>query len=406
MYKNAIEKISKFYELDLNKNSHADEIFDVLNEIIPYNSVAIFYLLPNALRLEFGKNFSIYEDIKISDILSKKLYSNTENDISDDVKKALKISENILISKLTVRNTVFGILVITKNEKEFSKEDKVIFNTCSKIIGSLIKDIEISKVLKLQMNVMKEGLAETHKAYEAIKRQNKKIKSDEKIQNQFIANISHDLRTPLNSIIGFSEALSGNIFGELNPKQKEYVEDIRISGIRLLGMINEILDISKLESKTTKLATTEINLAQLINEVSNILQPLLQKKELKLTIKSSKNDIILNADYTKLQQIIFNILGNAIKFSHHKGTITLKITQNNTDTKISIKDSGIGIDKKYHKKIFNKFFQVNTPSVQTEPSTGLGLTISKEFVKLHGGDIKLVSEINKGCEFIITIPNN
>lgn len=405
MYKNAVEKINKFYDLDLSKNTHADEMFDVLEEIIKFDSAAIFYLTPNSLSLEYGKNFEIFEDVKISTEISQNLYDENAEILSDKIKQILNIqTEGFLCSRLTVKNAVLGILVITRKENEFSFDEKLIFKTCAKIIAHLIKDLELSKVLKMQVKAMEEGIVETQQSYETIKKQNKKIKSDEKLQNQFIANISHDLRTPLNSIIGFSEALAGKIFGELNHKQQEYVEDIRISGIRLLGMINEVLDIAKIESHTLKLNYSPVNVNMLIDEVCNTLKPLLEKKNLKL-IKDVNTEIIFNADYIKLQQVLFNILGNAIKFSNENSEIKIEAYKTIKDIVIKIIDSGIGIDKKYHKKIFKKFYQVENDKTQQETSTGLGLTIAKEFIKLHKGDITIESEPNKGSTFTITIPH-
>lgn len=405
MYKNAVEKINKFYDLDLSKNTHADEMFDVLEEIIKFDSAAIFYLTPNSLSLEYGKNFEIFEDVKISTEISQNLYDENAEILSDKIKQILNIqTEGFLCSRLTVKNAVLGILVITRKENEFSFDEKLIFKTCAKIIAHLIKDLELSKVLKMQVKAMEEGIVETQQSYETIKKQNKKIKSDEKLQNQFIANISHDLRTPLNSIIGFSEALAGKLFGELNHKQQEYVEDIRISGIRLLGMINEVLDIAKIESHTLKLNYSPVNVNMLIDEVCNTLKPLLEKKNLKL-IKDVNTEIIFNADYIKLQQVLFNILGNAIKFSNENSEIKIEAYKTIKDIVIKIIDSGIGIDKKYHKKIFKKFYQVENDKTQQETSTGLGLTIAKEFIKLHKGDITIESEPNKGSTFTITIPH-
>lgn len=405
MFKNAIEKINKFYDLDLNKNSHADEMFDVLNEIINFDSAAVFYLTPSSLSLEFGKNFELYADIKLPAEISAKLYNPAVENITSEIKTLLKLNSDILVSRLEIKGAIVGILVIMRNNRIFQPDEKLIFKTCTKIIANLIKDLELSKVLQLQVKAMEEGLIETKEAYITIKKQNKKIKDNEKLQNQFIANISHDLRTPLNSIIGFSEALGSKIFGELNQKQQEYIDDIRVSGIRLLGMINEILDITKLESHTIKLNPAKIELEILISEVCNILKPLLDKKELKL-ITNIEPQLEFTGDYIKLQQVLFNIVGNAIKFSPQNSVIEISAQQTNADVKISIKDYGIGIDKKHHKKIFNKFYQVEDTLSKTETSTGLGLTIAKKFIELHGGKILLSSEPNNGTTFTIIIPTS
>ncbi len=404
MYKNAIEKINKFYGIDLNKNSHADEIFDVLKEITDFNSAVIFYLAPNRLTLEYGKNCKDFGDITLSDDLTKKLYNPDEPNISDDIKKVLNSKDYVLAERLKIKDAVLGILVLIRKKSLFSPDEKKIINTCAQIIAALIKDLEISKIIKLQFQTMEQGLFESHNTIETVTKQNKKIKENEKLQNQFLANVSHELRTPLNSIIGFSDALSNKIFGELNEKQTQYENDIKVSGIKLLEMINEILDITKLESHTIKLNLSDTDISLMIEEVCNTLKPLFEKKGVKV-IKHINSSSHITADYIKLHQVLINILGNAIKYSPQNGKITIATTETSRNIEIRIADEGIGIPKKYHRKIFNKFFQISENTAD-EPSTGLGLTIAKEFIKLHGGKIEINPETDKGAEFIITIPKN
>jgi len=403
MFQNAIEKINKFYEIDLSQNVHFDKVFDVLSEIITFNRAAIFYLAPNLLTLEYGRGFEDFVKIQINDVLSCKIYDN-QVELAEDVKNILNLKSDVLIQRLVVKKAVFGIVLIERNEN-FTQEEYIVFNTCAAIISNLLKDLELSKVLKMQVEALQAGIIETNKAYETIKKQNKKIKENEKLQNEFIANISHDLRTPLNSIIGFSELLSNKIFGELTPKQTEYVNDIRLSGLRLLGMINEVLDISKIESRTIKLNYSEIDFNMLVSEVCNILKPLIDKKQISI-LKNIENHIFFTGDYVKIQQVVFNLVGNALKFSSQNSEVEIFAKIKDNKLIFHVKDNGIGIEKKYHKKIFDKFFQIKNPMSKTEISTGLGLTITKEFVKLHGGRIKLESEPGKGTTFIVSIPTS
>ena len=402
MFKTAFEQINKFYEIDLNQNTHADEVFEVLNQIIKFDKAGIFYLSATSLNIEYGQHFEIYKNIKLNPKQSEELFDNSKIIDTKMIQKLLQTKSNILCNKLLVKGVVVGIIIITRDDETFSTEENIIFNTCTNIISDIIKNLEMSKLLKFQVNTMKENLDEINQAYETIKKQNKKIKQHEKLQNQFIANISHDLRTPLNSIIGFSETLQTEIFGTLTQKQKEYVTDIRIAGIGLLGMINEILDISKVESHTLKLNISEFDANLLITEVCNILTPLADKKNILFEIMTPKN-ISIRGDYIKLQQVLFNIIGNAIKFSSQKSKIKISTISTDKNIEIKIQDFGIGIDKKYHKKIFNKFFQIQDSLSKSEPSTGLGLAISKEFIKLHNGKIIIDSTLNKGTTFIIKL---
>lgn len=401
MFKNAVEKINEFYNIDIAQNPHADEVFEVLSEIISFESAAIFYLSPSSLTLEFGKNFELFEDITIDESLYSKIYKSNE-DLSSCFKHILKINSEILVQRLRVKNTVFGVILLVR-QSEFIDDERIIFETCTSIISNLIKDMELSKVLKMQLEALQSGIIETNKTCETIKEQNKKIKENEKLQSEFVANISHELRTPLNSIIGFSELLSNRLLGELNPKQSEYVEDIRVAALRLLGMINEVLDISKIESHTVKLNCSEVDMNLLIQEVCNILKPLSDKKGVNIVLNCSE-DIIFLGDYVKFQQVIFNILGNAVKFSPENSEVAVFWEIVDGNIIIKIKDQGLGIEKKYQKKIFDKFFQIPDSTQNKEASTGLGLTIAKEFVKLHNGTIEVQSEPKNGAEFIIKLP--
>ena len=304
---------------------------------------------------------------------SEKLYDTADENFKPDVAQLFNIQEEkILCEKLVIKGAVFGIIILEKENEDFSFDEKLIFKTCASIISNLIKDLELSKVLEMQVEALQSGIITSNKAYADVKRQNKKIKESEKQQNEFIANISHDLRTPLNSIIGFSELLSNKIVGDLNEKQNGYVEDIKIAGIKLLEMINEVLDIAKIESHTVKL------------NISNIFK----------------------GDFIKLQQVLFNILGNAVKFSPENSEIKISAKTQGDKVVIKIKDEGTGIAKKYHKKIFDKFFQVEDSMSKTEASTGLGLAISKEFVKMHGGEISVDSSKGNGTEFTITLKSD
>lgn len=401
MFKNAVEKINEFYNIDIAQNPHADEVFEVLSGIISFESAAIFYLSPSSLTLEFGKNFELFEDITIDESLYSKIYKSNE-DLSSCFKHILKINSKILVQRLRVKNTVFGVILLVR-QSEFIDDERIIFETCASIISNLIKDMELSKVLKMQLEALQSGIIETNKTCETIKEQNKKIKENEKLQSEFVANISHELRTPLNSIIGFSELLSNRLLGDLNPKQSEYVEDIRVAALRLLGMINEVLDISKIESHTVKLNCSEVDMNLLIQEVCNILKPLSDKKGVNIVLNCSE-DIIFLGDYVKFQQVIFNILGNAVKFSPENSEVTVFSGIVDGNIIIKIKDQGLGIEKKYQKKIFDKFFQIPDSTQNKEASTGLGLTIAKEFVKLHNGTIEVQSEPKNGAEFIIKLP--
>ena len=191
-----------------------------------------------------------------------------------------------------------------------------------------------------------------------------------------------------------------NYFSE---KQEEYVTDINASGIHLLGMINEILELSKIEAKAVKLALSRFNLQTSLNEVVNIVRPLANKKKIKLE-KDTKDFCEIDADYQKIQQILYNLLSNAIKFTKENGEINIGYTYDKKYVTLYVKDNGIGIDMKYKGKIFGKFVQLNNVYSKKESSTGLGLTITKELVELHGGKIWFESIVGDGTTFFVRLP--
>ena len=290
-------------------------------------------------------------------------------------------SKQIIKEELKIKNTKFGEIEISA--KSLSDKDKELFKDCAIIISNIIKDYEISKIMKMQVSALEDGYL--------------KVKQSEEIKTKFISNMSHELRTPLNSILGFSDLLSNEFVGKLNEKQKEYINDIKVSGINLLNMINEILDMSKIEAGAMKLNITEFSIKQLILETRNIIQPLLKNINFVIDIE----DFVINADYQKLQQVLLNLLSNAIKFTKNKITVKTKIDGN--FGVISVKDNGIGISQENLDKIFEKFEQLNS---NVQNSTGLGLAIARELIKMHRGEIFVKSEVSKGSVFIIKIPIN
>ena len=374
----------------------------LLSSLFKESSVAIYFLedceyclktaLKNSKQVQ-GYEFSGNEIVEF--LKTEKKYKILKT------KKDKFLNNNTLITKLTIKESVFGFLVVSIND-DFNNEVIQSLTTLSNVISYKIKDYELSEVFKLQLKAMQDAVLDKQKAYEIIKKQHKKLQEIDKTKNLFLANISHDLRTPLNAIIGFSQALDSKIFGELNEKQAEYIKDIQISGLHLLGMINEILDISKLEAHVMKYTPTELSAKQVIQEAINVLEPLYTNKDINVEF-NCEFDGLIKADYQKFQQILFNLLSNAIKFTHKNGKIVITSAFDKKNYILKIQDNGIGIEKKNHSKIFKKF--VHLDNVYTKNSTGLGLTITKELVKLHNGKITLESELNKGTTFTLEFKN-
>jgi signal transduction histidine kinase len=216
--------------------------------------------------------------------------------------------------------------------------------------------------------------------------------------------MSHELRTPLNAIIGFSEALTLGIFGPLNEKQTEYIGDINTSGHHLLSMINDLLDLSKIESGKMELNKQAFIVQNAIDEAVSLIKPLADRKKIVLKTNVGTKEVKIKADKQKFLQIIHNLLGNSIKFTNEGGNILLSLKKRTGLVEISVQDDGIGIPSEYHEKIFEKFRQVDNAITRKTGNTGLGLTITRELIELHGGKIRVESEEGNGATFIVTLP--
>ncbi len=385
-----------------NKNFYS-HILNLMSSLYKNCSLGIFFCENTEYRLRAArKNKKNILSYKINPVMVKKIFKNNSlqefKTVEDDL-----FYTNTIVQKLAIKESVFGFCILSTKD-EITEEMKNSFCAVVNLISYKIKDYELNEVFKIQLKAMQDAIIEKDNAYEIIKKQHKKLQELDKTKSLFLANISHELRTPLNAIIGFSQALDSQIFGKLNDKQAEYIKDIQISSLHLLGMINEILDISKFEAHAMKFSPSEINPTQSIKEVVNILEPLYKNKNIKVEIKNDFEGLI-NADSQKFQQILYNLLSNAIKFTPNNGLIEIVSHKHDANYILKIKDNGIGIDKKYHSKIFKKFVHLNNIYTTTQSSTGLGLTITKELVKLHNGKITLESELNKGTTFIMEFKN-
>ncbi|TGC09503.1 sensor histidine kinase [Methanolobus halotolerans] len=224
-------------------------------------------------------------------------------------------------------------------------------------------------------------------------------------KSEFLANMSHEIRTPLNSIIGFSDLLMEEMYGNLNDKQTRFVSNISSSGKHLLELINQILDISKIESGQMKLNQEKFNISDTLEEIKTILYPLASKKRIKLTFVSNNELAEIIADKLKIKQIIFNLASNAIKFTPEGGRVDIATAMSDKVLTVMIADTGIGIRKSELETIFEPFEQAGQMCNKENQGTGLGLSIAKKFVELHKGRIWVQSQPGIGSTFIFKIPD-
>ncbi len=245
----------------------------------------------------------------------------------------------------------------------------------------------------------------TRKKAEEIHLENERLAFANKAKSDFLANMSHELRTPLNSIIGFSELMKQKTAGDLNNKQERYVDNVLTSSNFLLNLINDILDLSKVEAGKIELVIERISVTVVINETLSLIKEKALKHNVLLKKELDQELDFIEADKQRVKQILFNLLSNAVKFSKKEGgTVTITTKREGDTAKISVSDTGIGIKQEDIGKLFKEFGQVDAEISKKYGGTGLGLAISKKLVELHGGKIVVESKYGEGSSFTFTLP--
>ena len=217
--------------------------------------------------------------------------------------------------------------------------------------------------------------------------------------------MSHELRTPLNAVIGFSEVLSERMFGDLNEKQDEYLKDIHASGQHLLSLINDILDLSKIEAGRMELELTDFDLAATIDNALTLVRERAGRRGVGLHQAVDSRLGQIQGDERKIKQVLLNLLSNALKFTPEGGRIDVRAGLDDGVAEISVADTGVGIAAEDQEAIFEEFKQVGTAAKKVE-GTGLGLALSRKFIELHGGRIWVKSEPGVGSTFTFTVPDH
>jgi signal transduction histidine kinase/CheY-like chemotaxis protein len=241
---------------------------------------------------------------------------------------------------------------------------------------------------------------------------NVELTSANAMKNQFLANVSHELRTPMNSIIGFSDLLRERVYGDLTDKQIQYVDYIRTSGAHLLSLINNILELSRIEVGALTMEEGEFSLAEVLGETLGMVKPLAHKRGITVTSRRSPASPVIRADRVKFKQALMNVLSNAVKFNVEGGSVDVdwRITEEPDGMGmkrylvVSVKDTGMGIAEEDLGRIFHAFEQIDQSSTREHEGTGLGLALAEKLIKLHGGAITVESKLGEGSTFFIKIP--
>jgi GAF domain-containing protein len=343
--------------------------------------------LINALRANpprlgdgvIGRAAASREPVQIPNILEERAYAPRMRQMLE----RYGFRASLAVPLLREERIIGGLVVRRKSTGEFPTE-----------VIELLKTFATQSVLAIQ----------NARLFREIEEKSRQIEAANRHKSEFLANMSHELRTPLNAIIGFSEVLQERMFGELNEKQAEYTDDILSSGRHLLSLINEILDLSKVEAGRMELEVATFDLPLAIDNARTFVRERAVKHGINLdvTVDERLGDFV--GDERKIKQILLNLLSNAVKFTPEGGRVGINARQADGAVEISVSDTGIGIAPEDQAKIFEEFRQVGGDYAHKKEGTGLGLTLAKKFVELHGGKIWVESEVGKGSTFRFTLP--
>ncbi|HYY25589.1 MAG TPA: ATP-binding protein, partial [Candidatus Udaeobacter sp.] len=246
---------------------------------------------------------------------------------------------------------------------------------------------------------------EFHRRSRELEEQNLRIEEANRLKSEFLANMSHELRTPLNGIIGFSEYMVDEKAGPLNWEQKEYLSDVLTSARHLLHLINDVLDLAKIEAGKMELSPETFAINEVIGEVCTIIEPMASQKNITMSAETPPETVFVTVDPVKFKQVLYNLLSNAVKFTPENGDIKLSARlEDHKRIRVEVKDTGIGIKTEDVPRLFHEFEQLDSGLGRKQQGTGLGLALTKKIVELQGGSIAVESEFGKGSTFTVALP--
>lgn len=408
--------------LDIKKivASVKKEIIDALG--LSGMEVLITYYKEDGFRNEDGALRLSPQDELFKIIMQKKgapvsIYDLMENSAYAKVRKECRQKMRELKAELIVpmaaKGRITGILALSEkrgrglfyNLNEIAFLQNVAFQTAIAVDNTTLYehlDDSMREIEELHSGLEKkveERSRQVEEKTEELDKLNAKLKVTTERKTYFLSNMSHELRTPLTAVMGFTELMLSGVYGEASDKVKQAVLEMRKSGIHLTGLINDVLDLSKVEAGQIELKREEVSVREVIKMVEFSTKPLLDEKKLYLKVKMDKNLPVIHADQKRISQVLINLIGNSSKFTK-KGGITVRVKQKDDNLLFEVEDTGIGIAKEKLGDVFKEFRQVHTGEYG---GTGLGLAICKKLVELHGGKIWVESRAGCGTKFSFTL---
>jgi PAS domain S-box-containing protein len=300
------------------------------------------------------------------------------------------------IKEGTVRGMEYTLLRADGSEFPGELSTSILKDAAGNWIGhiTIARDITERKRMEQEIQNMNEHL----------KLQNKELEKASRAKSDFLARMSHELRTPLNVVMGFAELMLDQVPGEVNEEQRHCLDDILTSSRDLLGLINEVLDLSKVEAGKVKFRRRNIALPEVVKSVTSAMMAVLSQRKQSLDVDLDDGLPLVQADEARLRQVLFNLLSNASNFTPNRGKIRIETSGKDGWCQVSVSDNGIGIKEGDLKQIFDPFYQADSSMTREKKGTGLGLTLVKEIVEMHGGQIWVESKYGKGSRFTFTLP--
>ena len=398
----------------LNLKENIDFMLQAISGMVQFDAASVFLLNEDRTELHAFATYPFSEQVnninkfRVGEgIVGWTVQTNEMVNIPDAIEDPrfkivdpARAPRSMLLIPLSSPQRAIGAMTMARREvQHFTDVEAALVQVIVTQAAISIENAQLYTKMQGQMGQIADQNAELEDA-------NTQVQEISRLKSEFLANMSHELRTPLNSILGFSEILKDNLAGTLSEEQRvECLEAIHASGEHLLQLINDVLDMSKIEAGRMDLILGEYVVDAAIREVVTVVKSLAGRKGIELSVVVQPEDLVVYADKGKFKQVIYNLLSNAIKFTPDNGSVFVdaKILGEHSDLLVTVTDSGVGIPAEHIDKIWTEFYMIQGEH-QKQKGTGLGLALVRKLVELHGGKIEVFSQEGKGSTFTFTMP--